>query len=193
MSQLPLGNHRTTNLIESEEVTPRLNSDFEEYCDTHANVVDSTTADQVLEANFTDLASPLRSGWIFDSGVNTHITGDSVGLTNYVSLSSGSTVATAGGATLDIKGKGNLSFDENKVNNVLYVPSARRNLLSVGSLADLGHTVSFMSEQCIVLDKNQNLRMYGIRDPCSRLYTMVPKPPRPMPPVFIPAPASPSI
>ncbi|CAM6128885.1 unnamed protein product [Calypogeia fissa] len=126
---------------------------FEETYITDSN--DSqVTADQVLEANLSELASSSSNPWILDSGANTHLTGEPTGLSNLVSVSPGPTVATAGGPVLDIKGKGTLFFGKNKVEDVWYVPCARRNLLSVGKITDLGHTVCFTSKQCLVFDRH---------------------------------------
>ncbi|CAM6098898.1 unnamed protein product [Calypogeia fissa] len=63
------------------------------------------TADQVLEANISELASSgSNNPWILDFGANTHLIGEPAGLSHFVSVSLGPMVATTGGPALDIKG-----------------------------------------------------------------------------------------
>ncbi|CAM6128515.1 unnamed protein product [Calypogeia fissa] len=100
------------------------------------------TADQVLEANLSELASSNSNHpWILDYGANTHLTSEPMGLSHLVSVSPGPTVATVGGPALNIKGKETLFFGKNKVEDVLYVPCARHNLLSVGKITDFVHSL----------------------------------------------------
>ena len=40
--------------------------------------------------------------------------------------------------------------------NVMYVPSLKRNLVYVGSLADKGHVIVFTNKKCLVLDNDRN-------------------------------------
>ena len=58
--------------------------------------------------------------------------------------------------------------------NVLYVPSLKRNLVSVGSLADQGHVVMFTNKSCIILDnlKNRKVIGKGIRNKTNGLYQL---------------------
>ena len=43
-----------------------------------------------------------------------------------------------------------------KLSNVKYVPSMKKNLISVGSIADGGNIVIFDESQCWIIDKHDN-------------------------------------
>lgn len=60
---------------------------------------------------------------------------------------------TTNGTEMPTAGAGCIKLADNKtISDVLYVPSVTRNLLSVGKLADQGHTILFDSKHCYVFD-----------------------------------------
>lgn len=61
------------------------------------------------------------------------------------------------------------STGEIKLENVRYVPSLKRNLASVGSIADSGHTVVFTRTHCWIY-KNNCVIAIGHRDQSNGLY-----------------------
>ncbi|CAM6115007.1 unnamed protein product [Calypogeia fissa] len=73
---------------------------------------ENAQAEGVL-ACLTELEKGQDSGWYLDYGASTHFTTEKDSLTDYVPSSS-SKVTTAGGGALDVKGKGIVTFDENK-------------------------------------------------------------------------------
>lgn len=134
---------RTANLVETHDVE-------EIYASPSDPLPTALPAVEVLEANLIEVTTLTEDNtvWILDSGANVHMTGEGRHLSHFVPLATSSKVATAGGFALDIKGKGALTFNDNKISDILYVPSARRNLISIGKITDLGHTVCFNSTHC---------------------------------------------
>jgi hypothetical protein len=63
-----------------------------------------------------------------------------------------------------IRGTGNVKIkvsNENNLNNVMYVPDLRSNLLSVGKITDKGSTVIFENNKVYILDKDGKEIMIG--------------------------------
>ena len=84
-------------------------------------------------------------------------------------------IRTGGGESHPIVSTGTSSVRtdswEIKLSNVKYVPSMKKNLISVGSIADGGNLVIFDASQCWIIDKNdrQKILAIGHRDPINRL------------------------
>jgi hypothetical protein len=111
----------------------------------------SGDAGEVLDAFLSEVK---RTGkWYIDSGATAHVTGDRTLLNQVEKQSTHSHVNTAGGEKLLVVGKGSVHFDQNKTNDVYYVPGVCKNLLSLGSLTDQGHVAVFDSSNCFVFDK----------------------------------------
>jgi hypothetical protein len=90
-----------------------------------------------------------------------------------------SRVRTASGQSLPVCGKGSVSFAQNKVSDIYYVPGVAKNLLSIGSLADQGDTAEFNSKTCVVYNQGdlRKVLLKGDCDPTNRLYKLrVPSP-----------------
>ena len=117
--------------------------------------------------------------WYMDSGAYIHIASDS----QKVELENPSTsnvriqeVKTGRGESHGVRGTGT-SFVQTpsgviKLNEVKYVPSMQKNLISVGSLADEGHVVVFSHTYCWILDKDHKIVVLGQRDPNNALYSI---------------------
>ena len=63
---------------------------------------------------------------------------------------------------------------EIKMTNVMYVPSFKHNLVSVGLLADEGHVIVFTNRKCLFLDNVQNkyIVVQGVRHKGNGLYQL---------------------
>ena len=57
-----------------------------------------------------------------------------------------------------------------KLKSVKYVPSMRKNLVSVGAIADSGHKVSFSKSHCWITNTQGHVITSGRRDPSNGLY-----------------------
>ena len=57
-----------------------------------------------------------------------------------------------------------------KLKFVKYVPSMRKNLISVGAIADSGLRVIFSSQDCWIINNKGNVLATGNRDPSNSLY-----------------------
>ncbi|KAL3677964.1 hypothetical protein R1sor_020920 [Riccia sorocarpa] len=93
--------------------------------------------------------------WLIDSGASSHLTNLSTALTTVKLANHISFVKSAGGEKHAVEGSGDVIFNINgiKFDNVLYIPSLKRNLLSVGRIADKDNLVIFDKNQCIVVSK----------------------------------------
>ncbi|CAM6099601.1 unnamed protein product [Calypogeia fissa] len=159
-------NKPTVNLAEGDEECTEHFVDADE-----GAPVEDFGIGQEIKANLTKLGSASEPDWYLDSGASVHLTKEQSALSDFVPFTTQTSVTTAGGNALDIKGKGIVHFDTNKaMDNVLYVPRTRKNLLSVGKITDLGHTVCFNSQACYVVDQNRQIFMHRTRDPRNKLY-----------------------
>lgn len=82
-------------------------------------------------------------------------------------------IANVGTSSSTTPARANTSNTSTSLATVLYIPSITRNLLSIGKLADQGHTVVFNSKHCYVINtRNNSLFLTGTRDPLSKLYKL---------------------
>lgn len=118
---------------------------------TSINVVDnfdSTSEEEEFLESETDLAVNMlelnlaessSNEWFIDSGASKHVTGQK-SLLSDLDSNCRSKISTAGGHTLNVAGKESVEVSTPsggiQIDNVLYVPGIRKNLLSVGSIAD---------------------------------------------------------
>jgi hypothetical protein len=49
--------------------------------------------------------------------------------------------------------------EEIKMNNVLYIPGVKKNLLSVGAIANMGYVVMFIPNKCWIVSKKHPHRI----------------------------------
>lgn len=113
-----------------------------------------------------------------DSGASRHVTGVREHLGPVTSHVGRKSVTIADGERHVVGGSGeaNVQLDcgEIKMTNVMYVPSLKRNLVSVGSLADEGHVIVFTNRICLVLDnaRNKQIVAQGVRHKANGLYQL---------------------
>jgi hypothetical protein len=126
------------------------------------------------QALAAELYSPTVPDWILDSGASAHVTGER-NLLSEIRTVPTSSVTTAGGQALPIIGQGTAQISKNKdVYPILYVPGMRRNLLSVGKIADDGNYTLFGPTHCWVFDKDNpaNIILRGTRTQGIGLYKL---------------------
>jgi hypothetical protein len=149
------------------------------------NMVEDTETDievekTELEVAFTEFQESLDTGekWYMDSGASRHVTGERNHLDSVTSPVGRKTVTTADGECHAVGGTGDVNVKsdcgEIKMTNVMYVPSLKRNLVSMGSLADKGHVIMFTNSKCLVLDnvRNKHVVAQGVRHKGNGLYQL---------------------
>ena len=116
--------------------------------------------------------------WYLDSGASSHITANLEKL-YHSPTSSGieiSEIKTGGGESHPVKGTGRAIVQTSnraiKLKSVKYVPSMRKNLVSVGAIADTGHRILFSSRACWVINSQGAAIAVGHRDPSNGLYSL---------------------
>jgi transposase InsO family protein len=126
----------------------------------------------LLSLDTTPKTTPASATWYLDSGASASVTGDKGALANIKSADTSVVVKTAGGQTHPVAGKGTIVMDFSEPINapVLYVPGVRKNLLSVGSLADRGLHFFFCKQDVVVLNTKHKVIGHGLRDPSNGLY-----------------------
>jgi hypothetical protein len=115
------------------------------------------------------------SSWILDSGCSRHVSGNPEAFNSLDFHRSPAMVQTAGNQLLPIEGKGSVNLGNNseiKIDDVYFVPGLSFNLLSVGSITDMGLTLVFDDQGCIVY-KGSEVVGCGTRDPRPGLYRYI--------------------
>ena len=130
---------------------------------------------ELFEAAISSLdINNSNSGWFLDSGVTQHVIGDRHSFSTLDEFSGN--VRTAGGKSHQITGKGSVHFTLpsgkiKKVDEILYVPSFNKNLLSIGSLTDKGIVACFDDKKCILYSRgNKQIIAEGLRNKQNGLY-----------------------
>uniref|UniRef100_A0A0A9XEY5 Retrovirus-related Pol polyprotein from transposon TNT 1-94 n=1 Tax=Lygus hesperus TaxID=30085 RepID=A0A0A9XEY5_LYGHE len=128
-----------------------------------------------------------EGSWYLDSGASSHISCTSVNLVNMQPADS-QTVSTADQTDMVVKCKGRIDLNvidpsrkvrEVQVNDVLFIPEAAANLLSVSKIASHGCTVTFSSKGGKVFDKNGVLiATASVEEGLYRLHTVPSTPQR---------------
>ncbi|CAA7043502.1 unnamed protein product [Microthlaspi erraticum] len=110
--------------------------------------------------------------WIIDSGATHHVCHDK-SLFEDISTASNTSVTLPTGLGVQIAGIGRIKMSEYMIlNNVLYIPDFRLNLLSISQLTkDLGYRVSFDHSSCVIQDPIKGL-MIGQGEEISNLYVL---------------------
>jgi hypothetical protein len=143
-----------------------------------ANAIERATEGDITDAEIHAakfLLPGAPKGWFLDSGTSAHITRARNLLHEVRAVPSSSTITTAGGKSLPIVGHSVTTLEKNKsVDQILYVPSIWKNLLSVGKFADAGYYTLFGPKRCWIFDKNNSQKMYliGVRDSRNSLYRL---------------------
>ena len=97
--------------------------------------------------------------WYMDSGTSGHIVSDSSNFhqTQHLPGSQIREIRTGGGESHSVVSTGTSTVRtdsrEIKLSNVKYMPSMKKNLISVGSIADKGNSVIFDAAKCWIIDK----------------------------------------
>ena len=117
-----------------------------------------------------------NGSWYLDSGASSHIASDSDKLDHYPT-SSGieiSEIKTGGGESHPVKGTGTTTVRTDngaiKLKSVKYVLSMKKNLLSMGAIANTGHRAVFSNRSCWIINNDVEVVASGHIDPSNRLY-----------------------
>jgi hypothetical protein len=108
---------------------------------------------EVFDAAIGALDLAEEPSWILDSGCSRHISGNPEAFTSIDMHESPAVVQTASNQLLPVEGKGSVKLGnhaEININDVYFVPGLAFNLLSVGSIADMGFTLVFDDTECVV-------------------------------------------
>ena len=113
-----------------------------------------------------------------DSGATSHVIGNSINLQEIHPATSTQGIMTAGGETHLVQGTGSSNVHTPagsiKLTNVKYVPSLKKSLVSVGTIADTGSKVIFLAAHCWVTNPTDHKKIIAIgnRDPRNGLYSL---------------------
>ncbi|KAK1664293.1 hypothetical protein QYE76_052452 [Lolium multiflorum] len=111
--------------------------------------------------------------WCLDTGASNHMTGDK-SLFSELDLSVGGTVRFGDGSTVDIAGRGNVLLEmqyggPKVLTNVYYIPKLKRNIISLGTLAERGCKIVIEDDYLWGYDRQRKLMMKVERSK-NRLY-----------------------
>eukprot|EP00253_Pinus_taeda_P002262 PITA_02262 len=111
-------------------------------------------------ATLSSTAPPdLLGNWLIDSGVLRHFTGYKEALSNLIEKETNLEIVLGDNAKYPMKGVGNVTLQLNQGNTihlqeVLYVPDLKKNLVSVSAMEDKGYKVTFIDGKVRVWKKN---------------------------------------
>ena len=121
------------------------------------------------------LADFSSNTWWIDSGATVHISNSLQVFPSMRTIRRGErSLRVADGTEVEVEGIGNIALELNsgfnlQLDDVLYVPSLKRNLISVSALDDSGHVSIFGSNKCII--KFNNIRV-GLASRQGKLYML---------------------
>ena len=100
--------------------------------------------------------------WLVDSGASKHMTGNRGVLTIYRMKKFTTQVDLGDDSTYKIEGVGSTSLQLDlgtvlHIDDILYVPGLKKNLLSVAGLEDKGYKVLFIDNKVLLWENNENL------------------------------------
>lgn len=129
----------------------------------------ATDDDDVFMAGDNDDKPLCYYSWLADTAASSHITNNRAAFTDYTSLHTH--VSGIGRQPADVQGCGTVHIrttvsDELhtvKLTNVLHVPTARHNILSIGRLDEAGGRANTSSGTISLLDKNNKVFATGKR------------------------------
>lgn len=107
--------------------------------------------------------------WYLDLGSTMHMSFNKNWFKGYVDLKKSRSVKMEDHSEQKGMGMGDILLKLKNENfgilsNVLYVPSLKNNLLSINKISDLGFSINFTREKCVILDKEMKLIAMGTRD-----------------------------
>jgi hypothetical protein len=99
--------------------------------------------------------------WLIDSGASKHMTGFKQNLENYQDRKYKAKVELGDDGTYDIKGFGSTSFQFHSgnifhIDEILFVPGLKKNLISVPVLESKGYTVAFSKGKALLWSSNDD-------------------------------------
>lgn len=113
--------------------------------------------------------------WCLDSGCTSHMTGEKESFdkiyktSKELKLANNQKTSVEGIGKIKINVKNNFSIDQVRLENTLYVPNLRTNLLSVAKITDHGYNVKFTKNKAFIINK-RNRKVLGIADRKGDLY-----------------------
>lgn len=97
--------------------------------------------------------------WLIDSGASRHFTGYKKALSNFVEKKTNMEIILGDNATYPMKGIGTVTLHLNQcqtlhLQEVLYVPDLKKNLVSISTMEDKGFKVTFIDGKVRVCQRN---------------------------------------
>jgi hypothetical protein len=126
---------------------------------------------------------PLNENtWLIDSGASRHMTGIRNHLTHFIEKETHLHVVLGDDVRYNVRGVGTSTFQldsdmQLKLEEVLYVPGMKRNLVSISALEDKGYKITFSEGKVLAWHKDSHInssKVIGIRD--NSLYKLTIKP-----------------
>jgi hypothetical protein len=120
--------------------------------------------------------------WLIDSGASRHMTGIRNHLTHFIEKETHLHVVLGDDARYNVRGVGTSTFQLDsdmklKLEEVLYVPGMKRNLVSISALEDKGYKITFSEGRVLAWHKDSHIsssKVISIRD--NSLYKLTIKP-----------------
>eukprot|EP00253_Pinus_taeda_P036125 PITA_36125 len=115
-----------------------------------SNVVNNKQDGYYLPATLSTTAPPnLLGNWLIDGGASRNFTGYKEALSNLIEKETNLEIVLGDNSKYPVKGVGNVTIQLNQGNTihlqeVLYVPDLKKNLVSISAMDDKGHKVAFI-------------------------------------------------
>jgi hypothetical protein len=131
---------------------------------------------------FSGMVPTNDNTWLIDSGASGHMTGLGNHLTHFVEKETHLHVVLGDDARYNVRGVGTSTFQldsdmQLKLEEVLYVPGMKRNLVSISALEDKGYKITFSEGRVLAWHKDSHInsaKVIGIRE--NSLYKLTIKP-----------------
>eukprot|EP00253_Pinus_taeda_P032333 PITA_32333 len=133
----------------------RRNDRYEE-----SNVVSDKQKEYYLISALSTTFPPDSLGnWLIDSGTSRHFSGYKEALSNLIEKEAILEIILGDDATYPVKGVGNVTLQLDQGNSihlqeVLYIPNLKKNLVSISAMEDKGYKVAFIDGKVRVWKKN---------------------------------------
>lgn len=123
----------------------------------------------VSDSEECNIVIPSKQQWVLDSGCTSHLCNDERKFGTLKVM--GGKLNLANSMSTDVKGKGVVtlsalgegSIGTANLNDTLFVPDLRTNLISVSKITDNGYTVDFSRDFARIRDSNGNVRLKATR------------------------------
>jgi hypothetical protein len=115
-----------------------------------------------LISSLSSTITKSKEIWLIDSGASRHTIGFKQNLANYQDKKFKAKVELGDDGTYDIKGFGSTSFHFHSgnifhINEILYVPGLKKNLISVSVLESKGYYVAFSKGKALLWSSNEDI------------------------------------